>query len=404
MLILIRLGYTPFTMQRFNPVYAILLCGLLLRVMALLIVLYIGPYVVLEGADSLSFYEDALYIARTAEYHPFEIGWKPYVNFIGFLMYYIDESISLMFLISILGWILSAYTVDRALIALKSPIGFRTISAFIMIIYPSMFFNTILPLREPFQMLGISLIGFSFVKICYEKNHIYWLYSFLGIFISSILHLSMFVSCFAFVIIIILGYNYAYQRLSFGKVLVSLFFTAVIFTFIIGFLDARYSGASTDILGTIETFRETGAALDARAQYKEASNGVTAGGSLLGLVTGLIQYMLEPLPWNISTIGDVVVFFENIIRVVLIVLVMKNMRNLQHLARSIVLTLLFMMFVTEFFWSMGTINWGTAARHHVPSTPLLLMACFAIHRNSSSLRGHDNRVMMASNRSEKQLY
>ena len=34
-------------------------------------------------------------------------------------------------------------------------------------------------------------------------------------------------------------------------------------------------------------------------------------------------------------------------------------------------------FALETIWSLGTVNWGTASRHHIPATGILLAAAFA---------------------------
>jgi hypothetical protein len=62
-------------------------------------------------------------------------------------------------------------------------------------------------------------------------------------------------------------------------------------------------------------------------------------------------------------------------------LVVQNFRGLSHREYALSATLLLMFFTAEFVWSTGTINWGTAARHHVPSLSLLLVAAFALGRN-----------------------
>jgi hypothetical protein len=35
-------------------------------------------------------------------------------------------------------------------------------------------------------------------------------------------------------------------------------------------------------------------------------------------------------------------------------------------------------FAQELIWSIGTVNWGTSVRHHMPSFGLLLFAAYAL--------------------------
>jgi hypothetical protein len=391
-------------MQRINPVFAILLGGLIIRLLALVLIVFFDPYVVLAGTDSLSFYDDSLYVSRTGDYFSFEIGWKPYVNFVAFLMYYFYDGISLLILLSIIAWMLTVILIDKALCLLNAKMTTRILAASVMAVQPWVALTSILPLREPFQMLGVAIIGFSLVTIAVRRNHRYWLLAAFGAVLSGILHMGMMLSSAVFVVIFLLGVNYAKGRLSLSTVSLGLIVGAVVTPLAIGFLESRYAGVSADLLGTIDAFREGSARLDARAQYKEVSDGAAAGGGLFGLISGFFQYMLMPFPWNISAAGDILVMLENLLRVILILLVLRNVTRSNRAERAIVLTLLAMFFATEFIWSVGTINWGTAARHHVPSTPLLLMACFALKGAAVINRHHHPRPSMPRRYGPRQLY
>jgi hypothetical protein len=39
--------------------------------------------------------------------------------------------------------------------------------------------------------------------------------------------------------------------------------------------------------------------------------------------------------------------------------------------------------VIETIWSLGTVNWGTAIRHHLPSIGLLVVVAFAYSANKA---------------------
>lgn len=373
------------TVRKLNAVYVVLLAGLLVRLLTLLAVLYLGPYNVLAGSDSLSFYEDALYVAQSADYFPFEIGWKPYVNAIGFLMFQFGESISFMFLLSVAAWLCSAVLIDKSLASLQVKNSSRTIAAITMAFFPSILLTTSIPMREAFQLLGISIASYSVVKIIDEKNFSYLFAMISGILLSSILHVSLLASSSIFVILLFLGYNLAYGKLSISQLTASVAAIFAIAVLIIGFVQPIYQGDAESVFGIVESFRDNSSSLDARAQYTvQNDSGVAGVGGIIGLSLGFIQYMIEPLPWRISALGDIVVMFENILRLALIAIAIKRLRTASYRQFALSLTLLMMFFAVEFIWSMGTINWGTAARHHVPSFPLLLIACFALSRE----RGH----------------
>lgn len=371
-------------MRKLNVIYATLFCGLLLHVGILLGVLYLDPYTILAGTDSLSFYEDAIYVAQSGDYFPLDLGWKPYVNTVGFLMYHLGESISFMFLASTGAWLLSAILIDSSLRILKTRNEIRIITAAIIAVDPSLLFITSIPLRESFQLLGMTIIGFSAVKIFVEKRNVYFVLAIAGSALAGILHLSLLVSVSLFTIIVFLGYRYSERKLSMYQIAFSAILASLVLFAVIGVIASQYENGGDDILQTVDVFRETGAAVDARAQYDNrvgASSSVI--GSIIGLFVGFIQYMIEPMPWRISTLGDMVVFVENALRLVLVFIVVRRLKYLSHSEFALSVTLLCMFATTEFVWSTGTINWGTAARHHVPSLPLLMITAFAIGRPRS---------------------
>lgn len=374
-------------MGKINTIYIVLFGGLLLRIGTLLAILSLGLYNVLAGTDSLSFYEDATYIAGSGDYYPLELGWKPYVNTLGFFMYQFGQSVSFMFLASTAAWFLSAVLIDKSLEISGASRKMRLISAVIMAVEPSLLLATSIPMREAFQLLGITIIAYSLVNLFVAKKHTYLFLMVVGAALAGVLHLSLLVSVSLFSIIVFLGFRYAESKLSVVQIAVAGLLSVAVIVIVTGIIQARYDNNTTDLLETVDMFRETGASLDARAQYDDrvgASSSVAGG--IVGLIVGFVQYMLEPLPWRISSLGDIVVLIENILRLVLVALVVRNFRALAHSEFALSATLLLMFFTAEFIWSTGTINWGTAARHHVPSLPLLLIAAFALGRHHAESR------------------
>jgi hypothetical protein len=108
---------------------------------------------------------------------------------------------------------------------------------------------------------------------------------------------------------------------------------------------------------------------DARAEYGK----IFTMSNPLSIVPCFLAYELMPIPGKIATIPDAVLFLENILRLFLIYTYWRRRSDLTQFQRSICDVILAMWFVQEFVWSIGTINWGTAARHHVPGVAFLLI-------------------------------
>jgi hypothetical protein len=107
-------------------------------------------------------------------------------------------------------------------------------------------------------------------------------------------------------------------------------------------------------------------AKDARAEYG-ATFSVERPWTL---VNAFLNYQLEPYPSHVQTASDVVAFAENSWRVWLFLSWLLAARRLQW--KGFPISLIMAWFLVELIWAVGTINWGTATRHHVPAYALLL--------------------------------
>jgi hypothetical protein len=105
--------------------------------------------------------------------------------------------------------------------------------------------------------------------------------------------------------------------------------------------------------------------------YKPEIDGLF--GLLLFMPVSLFQYLLEPMPWKVVTPLDLALFVENIVRVILIFFAIKSFLKLKISYKTPVLFLLIMFLMLELLWAVGTVNWGSAVRHHVPAMGILML-------------------------------
>ncbi len=87
-----------------------------------------------------------------------------------------------------------------------------------------------------------------------------------------------------------------------------------------------------------------------------------------------VEYMVAPLPWQIGNMLDLDAFLESIVRLVLIVASVTAWRRARGLVRSQLALLIWLYLGMELLWSLGTVNWGTAIRHHLPGLGLIAVA------------------------------
>ena len=88
------------------------------------------------------------------------------------------------------------------------------------------------------------------------------------------------------------------------------------------------------------------------------------------------NYMLQPTPNRQETIFDLFLFLENIFRLILVLFIIIRILNIKHTYYKFYMLLFLVYFVAEISWALGTNNWGTAVRHHVPTIGILLVLSF----------------------------
>jgi len=92
----------------------------------------------------------------------------------------------------------------------------------------------------------------------------------------------------------------------------------------------------------------------------------------------LLQYMLEPMPWRIATGLDLALFIENIFRCLFIFFSVKALFTIKQDLKTPLVFLILSFFAIEMLWALGTVNWGSAVRHHIPGMGILMIIgiCF----------------------------
>ena len=70
-------------------------------------------------------------------------------------------------------------------------------------------------------------------------------------------------------------------------------------------------------------------------------------------------------------VGDFILFLENVFRIVLISIIIINLFNFTIKNYKLYLSLFLLYFLAEIAWALGTNNWGTAVRHHIPTLGII---------------------------------
>ena len=86
-------------------------------------------------------------------------------------------------------------------------------------------------------------------------------------------------------------------------------------------------------------------------------------------------YFVEPTIYRIDNFKDLIMFCENTIRLILFFLIIKK-SLLKFDNKILFIVFLTMTILMEGIYAQGTVNWGTASRHHVPVMGIFILLAF----------------------------
>ena len=105
-------------------------------------------------------------------------------------------------------------------------------------------------------------------------------------------------------------------------------------------------------------------------------------GRVVTLPLALSYYWLAPMPWQITKWFDLYALLENSWRLVLLGFAFYAFKMTDSGQKRNQAILLGAYFGVELIWAIGTLNWGTAMRHHLPAYGLVLLAGYPTLRMS----------------------
>lgn len=130
--------------------------------------------------------------------------------------------------------------------------------------------------------------------------------------------------------------------------------------------------ASGSVVDYANAYRD-GSAHDSRASYGISNPDSSLFGLIKTFPLMLVYYMFAPLPWQIGTMADVYAALESLFRFALLYFAYKTWKKAVGEEKQRMKYLLLTFIALECLWSLGTINWGTAMRHHLVGYGLLLL-------------------------------
>jgi hypothetical protein len=299
-------------------------------------------------------------------------------------------------LLSCFAWLGSAVVLLKTMDLMSFSRRNKSKAMLVYVLLPSSIFITAITLRESYQLLFVNIAIYAALKLFLNKSFLHWFVLVPAIICISALHMGLFVFgyfiIFSTLIMLIRG---RVKGFSIVKTVIAIpVITLIIFLGVSQFSSfSQRTGYSEkngsdelelNLGGAVENYRNKGAELEGRAQYMSAVEIKGIMDLLLHIPKIVFSYLFEPMPWRNLIAVDFVVIFENLLRAWLIWRVWAGFRKLPAQWKSPLIFIFINYLTLEVIWSTGTINWGTALRHHLPSFGLLVVSAFVYSKGMTS--------------------
>lgn len=357
----------------------IIYLGLSLRVAIAIWNGFFGPS---PGADldAQGLNSFAAAVAATGDFDAFSIGYTPYTNLLGLFYGLTINHIFVGSILSCVIWWFSARTLHSSFLILSSDRSYINNALLIYALLPSSIMLTAVTLREPYELLFVNIAMYAVLRIILQGSPANWLTLILMIAGAGSLHGGLlFFGGLLFASTLLLVFMIRRRYISWPKLGFIVVILAVLLSYIFPLFSEISYNLNDGLNFAIISFQNNAAVLDARTQYTFGLEDSNANELLLFYPVVLFKYLFEPFPWHVSTGGDIILFLENVLRGFLIFRAWKAWKPLYGTPtrrRGALLLLFISYFTMEAIWSLGTINWGTAVRHHLPALGLLLLAAY----------------------------
>ncbi len=306
----------------------------------------------------------------------YNVGWS-YAVFLGYLYNFFDtESWYLSGFLSCFVWLLSALVFREIMLKMKlNKININFAILIYTFLIPTSIIYTAITLREVYILLFFNVFTLLIMNIYYEKRIIKILlniiFMFFAIIVLLLLHRANFYFFTAFFPLMIIFYFI--NKFNINKItLITLTILTVFFLSHYGYTEIIFNTVKNYQMGHFNPIPD-------RAAYYEKNIISDIKYDLISFFhyffMNFISYLVEPTVSKITSIKDIVLFSENIIRLFFIFLILKKIL-LKFKSKTLFIIFLTIFILMEMIYAQGTVNWGTAARHHVPVMGILILLVF----------------------------
>lgn len=303
-----------------------------------------------------------------------------YIYALGTVYSWLMPSLLLGNALSCAAWLASAVLLVQMMKMIGLAEERQFVAMLLFALLPSSVVISSVTLREAYQLLAVNLVVYAALKIYLSRSWVHWALLLTSVALMGALHGALFVAGSAIAVITLLfsciNKDDPNSLLKSGLILFVLFLLTYAGWSL--FMETVFNSKSG--LGEALQARQESWQQSARASYSTFIKIRSDADLLFFVPVALFQYLFQPFPWRVSTALDWALMLENSLRLFLLYKVADALYFLPHQEKMRVAFVFAAYLVIETIWAVGTINWGTAVRHHIPAFGLLLLAAFACPR------------------------
>jgi len=324
--------------------------------------------------DASTFHWNGTYLALFPELDWFSDESNGGINYILSLSFlYRAFGASLLFgeELSVLAFVLSCVV----LVKLVDHLDLRRFRVGIVLLFgllPSAVIFRSVTLREAWQALFFLLFVYWAIRLWKQTGILILLFMLMSAFCMALLHHGL--AKYAIYLIVIALYWVITSRKKRFRWARHLFAGLLVVCVIIS---SQKMGLFTTLGEAMEEGSETRQTLLAYTEVRTNFSFILDTSSVLGIVTTVpmvfVEYMFAPFPWQVENAKDVWVLLESMLRFVLLFFAVSSWRRSSGEVRSCYGFLFIAVLGMELVWALGTANWGTAIRHHIPGLSIIVL-------------------------------
>lgn len=361
--------------QRCNAAIAV---GLALRVGVACWNAFDGPSLG-ASVDAVNFHRFAVAFALGVAPPRYDLTGFWYAYALGYVYSLTGPSVLLGSLLSCAAWLASAVTFRAALRAFGAGELRQFQALAVYAVLPSAVLWTSVTLREPYQLLCVNGMLLASARLMTAPSPASWLLLLVSIIFGALLHgavlvLGVVVAGSLLMRICWLALRRPAARIAVASIVAIAAAGGGVVAFRTVYQKYNFDGG---LAMAMEHHFTTGMRQQSRTEYIDDPRVDGTLALFPTVAVSTLKYLFEPMPWKMTHWFDAGFLAENVMRALCLLSAAIAMVRLRGPHRGMLVLVLTWYFAIEATWAVGTFNWGTAARHHVPATGLLLTAALA---------------------------